>query len=179
MVVPDREVRFQLSPNGLYHFDAADRDNIVLLLNTVSENREGFTQREYEGDRELWRAMHLLGFPSERDFENMVRSNIMVNCPVTFSDVKNAKLIFGPDITSLKGKSVRRNPASIVTDYVEIPREILESRKELEVSTDIMSINKIPFLVSIRRRLKFTTIEYLSIKNDIAIVTYINKIVIY
>ena len=69
--------------------------------------------------------MHLLGFPSDRDFENMVRSNMIGNCLVTFSDVKNAKLIFGPDITSLKGKSVRRKLASVVTDYVEIPRETL------------------------------------------------------
>ena len=105
--------------------------------------------------------MYLLGFPSERDFENMVRSNIIVNCPITFSDVKKSKLVFGPDITSLKGKPVRRKPASVVTDYIEIPREILESHKELEVSTDIMFINKIPFLVSISRRLKLTTIEYL------------------
>ena len=52
-----------------------------------------------------------MGFPSERDLENTVRSNTIVNCPVTFDDVKNAKLIFGPDITSLKGKSVRRKPA--------------------------------------------------------------------
>ena len=102
--------------------------------------------------------MHLLGFPLERDFENMVRSNMIVNCPVTFIDVKKAKLIFGPHITSLKGKSVRRKPSSVVTDYVEIPREILESRKELEVLTDIMLINKLPFLVSIIQRLKFTTI---------------------
>ena len=73
--------------------------------------------------------MHLLGFRSDKDFENMVPSNMIVNCPVTFSDVKNAKLIFGPDITSLKGKSVRRNPYSVVKDYVEISREILESCK--------------------------------------------------
>ena len=66
--------------------------------------------------------MHLLGFRSERYFENMVRSNMIVNCPVTFSDVKNAKLVFGPDITSIKGKFVRRKLASVVTDYVEIPR---------------------------------------------------------
>ena len=46
MVLPDREVRFQLSPNGLYYFDTTDRDNSVLLLNIESENREGFTQRE-------------------------------------------------------------------------------------------------------------------------------------
>ena len=123
--------------------------------------------------------MHLLGFPSEQDFENMVLSNIIVNFTVTFDDVKNAKLIFGPDITSFKGKSVKRKPDIVVMDYVEIPREIFESRKELEVSTDIMFINKLPFLVSIRRQLNFTTIEYLSSKSEIALVTSINKIVSY
>ena len=122
MVLPDREVRFQLIPNGLYYFDAAYRENNMLILNTMLENPEGFTRREYKGAREAQRAMHLLGFSSERYFENMVRLNMIVNCPVTFSDVKNAKLIFGPDITSLEGISVRRKPVSIVTDYVEIPR---------------------------------------------------------
>ena len=121
-------MRFQLSPNGLYYFDATDKENSVLLLKTESENQENFTGREYEEAREARRAMHLLGFLSERDFDNMVRSNMIVNCPVTFDDVKNAKLIFSPDITSLKVKSVRRKPDSVITNYVEIPREILESR---------------------------------------------------
>ena len=35
MVLPDREVLFQLSTNGLYYFDSADRENNVLILNTV------------------------------------------------------------------------------------------------------------------------------------------------
>ena len=74
---------------------------------------------------------------------------------------------------------MRRKPASVVTDYVEIPREILESRKELEVSTGIMLVSKLPFLMSISRRLKFTTIEYLSSKNEIKLVTSLNKIVSY
>ena len=63
MVLMEREVRFQLIPNGLYYFNAADMENIVLLLNTVLENCKGFTQREYEGDRDLRRSMHLMGFP--------------------------------------------------------------------------------------------------------------------
>ena len=42
-----------------------------------------------------------------------------------------------------------------------------------------MFINILPFLVSINRRLKFTTIEYISCKNEIALVTSINKIVSY
>ena len=49
MVLTDRKVRFQLSINRIYYFDNADRENIVLLLNTVSENREGITQREFKG----------------------------------------------------------------------------------------------------------------------------------
>ena len=45
--------------------------------------------------------------------------------------------------------------------------------------TDVMFINKLMFLVSISRQLKFTTIEYLSSKNEISLVTSINKIVSY
>ena len=102
--------------------------------------------------------MNLLGFLSEWDFENMVRSNMIINCPVTFDDVKNAKLIFGHDITSLKGKSVRPKSDSVITDYVDIPREIIELRKEMEMSTDIMFINKLLFLVITIHGLNFTMI---------------------
>ena len=88
----------------------------------------------------------------------MIRSNMIVSCPVTCDYVKNAELIFGPDITSLKRKSVRRQLTIVGTDYIEIPRLILESHKELEVLTEIMFIDKLPFLVSISRGLNFTTI---------------------
>ena len=47
MALLDREARFQLIPNKLYYFDATDRDNSVLLLNTLLDNREGFTRRDY------------------------------------------------------------------------------------------------------------------------------------
>ena len=151
----------------------------MLLINTVLESREGFVWWEYKGAREAQRAMHIIGFLSERNFGNMVLSNMIVNCPVTFDDVKNAKLIFSTDATSLKGKSGMRNPDNVVTDYVEIPWKILESRKELEVSTDIMFVNKLPFLVTISKGLKFTTIDYLSNKLEISLVNFINKIVNY
>ena len=43
MVLPDREVIFQLIPNGMYYFNATDRESSVLILNTAPENGEGFT----------------------------------------------------------------------------------------------------------------------------------------
>ena len=36
MIIPDREIIFQMSPKGLYYFDATYRENSVLLLNTVA-----------------------------------------------------------------------------------------------------------------------------------------------
>ena len=45
--------------------------------------------------------------------------------------------------------------------------------------TDIMLVNKRPFVVSTSLDLKFTTIEYISSMNEIALVTSINKIVSY
>ena len=74
---------------------------------------------------------------------------------------------------------MRRKPASVVMDYVEILREIHESSKELEVSRDIMFIKKLLFLARISRWIKFTTIECLSSNNEITLVTSINKIVSY
>ena len=69
--------------------------------------------------------MGLVGCPSERDFTNMVISNMIVNCPVTPRDIKNSNKICVPDVPYMKGKSFRRRPEDVVSDYIEIPKEIL------------------------------------------------------
>ena len=38
IMLSDHEIHFQLSPNGLYYFDAADWENTMMLLNMVVEN---------------------------------------------------------------------------------------------------------------------------------------------
>ena len=138
MIFINQEILFKLIPNGLYYFDSTDQENNLFLLSTVVENCEGFTRQEYEVDQEVRREMHLLVLPTKRDLGDMVYSNMIVNCPVTFQDLKNAKIIFGPHAISLKGKVARRKPASSVTDYVEILQEILESHKEFEVLTGVI-----------------------------------------
>ena len=47
----------------------------------------------------------------------------------------------------------------------------------MEVSTDIMFMTKVPFLVILIKGLKFTTIEYLLNKLKISFVDSINKII--
>ena len=101
---------------------------------------------------------------------------MIVNCPVNFKDVTNAKQIFGPDVLSLKGKSVRRQPSAVIADYVEIPRAILDTLKFVDVSVDLMFVNQFMFFVSVSKRLKFTTIEYIPNHTKGSLITSIDKI---
>ena len=68
----------------------------MLLLNTVEDNQEGFTQWGYGGDREAQQAMNLIGLSLERYVSNMVRSNMISICPVTLQDVKMLNLFLVP-----------------------------------------------------------------------------------
>ena len=62
MVMPDKEVLFNDTRNGLYYHDTEDRD--LILFNTVEENREGFPYRELSGAREARRALEMFRYPS-------------------------------------------------------------------------------------------------------------------
>ena len=48
-----------------------------------------------------------------------------------------------------------------MTDYVAVPHAIFEENRNVTLSVDVMFVNRIPFLTSISRHLKFTTAETL------------------
>ena len=154
VMLPGREVVFNILTNGLHYHDTEDRS--IVLFNAVAENCKVFTCQEYEDAKAARCALGLVGYPSERDFTNMVSSNIIVNFPVTPQDVKNSDKIFGPDVLSIKGKSIRRCLEAVVSNYVNTPKEILSMDTGLEVFVGVVFVNKLAFLVSVIRRLKLT-----------------------
>jgi hypothetical protein len=74
-----------------------------------------------------------------------------------------AEDILGPNLGSLKGKTVRRGGKHVPKGGVKVPRSIMEKHRDVTICVDIMFVNKIPFLVSISHNIKFGTIE--TIKN--------------
>ena len=84
---------------------------------------------------------------------------MILNCPVTVEDFIRADKIYGRDINSLKGKTTRTQPTRLVTDYVKIPPSVLEKNKHVTLSIDIMYVNRTPFMTTISRNIKFTTVE--------------------
>ena len=79
----------------------------------------------------------------------MLCSNVIQNCPVTVEDVTIAEKIFGPSMSSLKGKSTRQKPKPVRADVIEIPPELIEQHREVELCMDTMYINKEGMLTAI------------------------------
>jgi hypothetical protein len=130
------------------------------FVQTVQGNMEGFTKCEVEEARKAREAQAMLGHPTDRDFLGMVRGGMISNCPVTVNTVNNAHQIFGPDLAGIRGRTVRRPPESVTTNYVQIPRAILERHQLVTLAVDVMFVNGVPFLVSVARGLNLVTAEF-------------------
>jgi hypothetical protein len=94
-----------------------------------------------------------------RSYLNIVEKNLLKDCPVVRADVLAAEDIFGPNLGSLKGKTVRRSGERVRPEYEQIPTSIMERYRDVTLCVDIMFVNKIPFLVTISRHIKFGTVE--------------------
>ena len=52
----------------------------------------------------------MVGRLSDKDLIKILKTNSLLNCPVTPRDVIFANKLFGPDVGALKGKTTRRGP---------------------------------------------------------------------
>ena len=163
---------------GMPYINLTGVDGEVALdfVQTVRGNMEGFTRREVKEARTAREAQGMVGHPSDRDFLGMVRANYIMNCPVTESAVKNANLIFGPDLAGVRGRTVRRPPLAVQTDFVHIPRIFLDRHWVVVLTADIMFVNGVPFLASLARGLNLLTAEFLPTRTAKSIASRIDQI---
>ena len=168
------EWRFKQTPNGLYYLDTApsvDQDDPpdvddTMLVNTVADKQSKYTARAYRQAVLARKIQKMVGYPSTRDFMKIIDQHLLPNCPITRSDIAAAEDIFGPAVSSLKGKTMRRGEPHVPSDISPIPRDILLLYRELTLCVDIMYVNKLPFLVTLSRAVKFGTIEFLNNRRE-------------
>ena len=82
------------------------------------------------------------------------------DCPITTENIKHADTLFGPDLATIRGKTVRRKPTHVVTDYVDIPRALVDINKQVTLAVDVMFVNSVPLLVSVSRMINLIAIEH-------------------
>jgi hypothetical protein len=90
-----------------------------------------------------------------------VENRLLPNCPITKADILAAEQILGPDVGSLKRKTVRRTPKTVTMGNVTVPDDILRTYRRVTMGADVMYVNKIPFLVTSSRHLHFGTAKVL------------------
>jgi hypothetical protein len=76
------------------------------LVQRVQGNYEGYTKKNILKAKEARRAQGMKGNPSEKDYKGMVSGNLITNCPITTTNISNARAIFDPDLASIRGKTV-------------------------------------------------------------------------
>jgi hypothetical protein len=127
---------------------------------TVRTNFEGFSRKQVEGARAAHHLMGMVATPSPRDFQGMVRLNMLKDCPITNDNIANANSIFGTDLATIRGKTVRRRPKRVITDYVNIPRKLVEVNQQVTLAADVMFVDSVPFLVSVSCNINLITIVH-------------------
>jgi hypothetical protein len=135
-----------------------EKEGTSNLVTTVTENKSGYTQRQFERAKEARRLYHIVGTPTVENFKSLLQMNVIKNCPVTTEDVNVAEKIFGKDISSLKGKWTRRKPKSVRADLIEIPKELIKKHHNIELCMDTMYVNEWGMLTAIDRTIKFRSL---------------------
>ena len=145
----------------------------------LSKGIAHFTKHQIAGAEKARTLQASLSFPSQHDFKWILQSNQIVDCPVMVQDAKIAYRIWGPNIAELKGKATQKTPTSVELDIVQIPKEIRELHHCVSLSVDIFFVNNIPFLITLSRNVRFTTVTHLSDRLTQTIFKALRGIVLY
>ena len=88
---PGRLLHFVIHKDGLQYHDT--RNHEITLVQTVQENEEGYSHRHIQDAKKSRDPYAKVGYPSTRAFQQMISQNLILNCPVTVSDVARAEKI--------------------------------------------------------------------------------------
>jgi len=133
-------LKFKANDQGLYvyrpdqkYLDLIQKKNNqnagVCLLGSLKKRKEGFTQKQMTRAKRACEFYHMVGAPIATKLKMVLKQNLFQNCPVTVDDINLTEKIFGPDVSSLKGRSTRPKPNQVVDDKIEIPTELLQKTK--------------------------------------------------
>ena len=125
----------------------------VVLPITVAENERLFTKREVQAAQKTRELKRILGFPSDADLMELLKTGIK-NAPVEINDVKRASIIYGPDWSELKGKTVMNKPSAVKIDPIMRPIQQLQT-----LHVDIMFVEGLPFLISVCQPLGLVMVD--------------------
>jgi hypothetical protein len=150
----------------------------TILLNAAAMNKAKYTVSNYQAAEKARTTMQRrIGRPSTQRYMELISKGRIRNCAITRQDIINAEDIFGPDLGSLKGKTVRKASDQVRSGVlVPIPATVMAHYRKIVLCVDVMKVNKMPFLISISRAIKFGTVAWLKNAKAETILAHIRNI---
>jgi hypothetical protein len=90
----------------------------------------------------------MIGRPSYADFMALIKNSLLLNVKIIIKDVEYAERLFGNELGSIQGKTVRTRPDVVVTNYIKIPSDIMELHCDVTISVDMMHVDRLKFLIT-------------------------------
>jgi hypothetical protein len=162
-------MKFQEFESGLYYFytekqspptnDTSHSHTNYLFLNTVAGNKDTYTWRKIEGADAARALYKKIGRPSQNEYAAILQNDLILNCPVTPDNAKRALIIYGSDVVTLQGKTVKKQNNRIPGyQPVLIPAPIIAKYSNIRLFVDIFWVNGSPYFHTILEWIKFCTV---------------------
>ena len=104
---PGQQLHFVMHKEGLHYHNTRNRE--ITLVQTAQENEKGYSQRQIQDAKKARGIYAKVGYPSAKDFKNIISKNLILNYPVTASNVVRSDKIYGQYIHALKVKPPGRS----------------------------------------------------------------------
>ena len=112
-------------------------------------------KRQYEIEITAQKLYHIVRTPILCNFKMMLRTNITQDFPVMIQDIIITEKIFGPSMSTIKGHTARRQPRPVQTDTIQIPQESIIQHSDIELSIDMVYMNKEIGLTTSNKTVRF------------------------
>ena len=132
-----------------------------IFVNTVQENMTRYSKKNVKKATEARQLHRTLYFPSKQKFDQMIRGNQIKNCKATPDHAEIPHDIWGESKDYLKGSRVRSKTKHVDGFKLKVPTEYLKLGKKVYLTCDVFFVNKIPFFITISRKIDFTVTVHL------------------
>jgi len=121
------------------------QENETIFLETLNERLHTFSEEEIERGRKGRKLYHAISAPDLTVMKKYY--NQLCDNDVPWEDIVLADKIFGWDVSTAKGRWVKKRPNRVMYEEIHIPRELLTQNSRVEVCIDLMFINNCVFLL--------------------------------
>jgi hypothetical protein len=152
---------FDMHPCGLYIYYPKKIDGQYGFVQTIADNMKLFTKQQIDGALKVRHLYETLGYPSNANFETVLRAGGIGGCTLTADNAKVTYKIWSNSVPRLKGSTVRETGQRKPQSLVKVPPELIKLHQKVQIGIDIFFVNGHIFFMTYSRMISFTTVTHL------------------